>query len=245
VSGHPSSLTIDALATGRLAEVDAAAARAHVAGCERCRGDLAAVEAACAQFTREVFPRTVDKLRPRRSPWRLLLPVLVPALAAAALVIWQVRRARTPTGDDDIRIKGAMTFQVFANRGDEVIPVRDGTQLAEGDRIRFVVGSGGPEYLLVVSIDGAGNPTVYYPYGGERSGAITQEPSELPGSIVLDAAPGPERVFALISAEPLDAAVVKRALAAIGARGAAAIRETHALELPATQATVVFEKVAR
>ncbi|MEO8705640.1 MAG: hypothetical protein ABI867_36755 [Kofleriaceae bacterium] len=242
---HPSSLVIDALASGRLGDAEAAAARVHVASCDRCRADLATVETAFATFTREVFPRTVGTLRPRRSPWRFVLPTLVPVLAVALLVIWQVRRdPAVPVADDDIRIKGALTFQVFANRGDEVIPVRDGTTLAAGDKIRFVVGSGGPGYLLVVSIDGAGASTVYYPYGGARSGPVTKEPSELPGSIVLDAAPGPERVFALVSPEPLEAAVVKRALATIGARGRDAIRETHALEITAQQATLVFEKAA-
>jgi hypothetical protein len=137
-----------------------------------------------------------------------------------------------------------MSFQVFARRADAVFAVHDGTELAAGDQIRFVVGSGGPEYLLVASVDGSGKPTVYYPYGGDHSGAVTNEPSELPGSIVLDAAPGPERVFALITKEPLDAAQVTRALAALGARGPGAIRTTAAIDIPATQASIVFEKAA-
>jgi len=242
---HPSSFVIDALAAGKLAEAEAAQARTHVEACARCRGDLAAAEAACAHFTREVLPRTIGNLRPRPSRWRLFGPaLLVPVFAVIALVLWQGRRGGDPALEEDVRIKGALTFQVYANRGEEVIPVRDHTRLAAGDKIRFVVGSGGPAYLLVVSIDGAGNPTVYYPYQGARSGSVTKEPSELPGSIVLDAAPGPERVFGLVSVEPLDAAVVMRALAALGARGPSAIRETRTLDVPATvQASVVFEKV--
>jgi hypothetical protein len=233
---HPSSLIIDALAAGSLAGAEATEARAHVEGCARCRGDLAAAEAACAHFTRVVLPRTIGALRPRRR-WWLFAPVLVPALAVLALVLWQRRTVEDPILDD-IRIKGGMTFQVFANRGGEVIAVRDGTSLRAGDQIRFVVGSGGPAFLLLVSIDGAGTATVYYPYGGERSGPISKLPSELPGSIVLDAAPGPERVFALVSSEPLDAAVVKRALLEIRER----IRETERLPVPVEQASIVFEK---
>ena len=92
-----------------------------------------------------------------------------------------------------------------------------------------------------MSIDGAGTATVYYPYGGERSGPTSQEPSELPGSIVLDAAPGPERVFALVSAEPLEAAVVKRKLLDMRSH----IRETTRLAVPGVeQASIVFEKEA-
>jgi hypothetical protein len=244
---HPSSLVIDALAAGKLAGDDAAGARTHIDGCARCRADLAAAQAACVQFTEHVLPRTIGAIaRPRRRWWAFAPAVLVPALAVIALVMWQ-RRGDTPTvvdaGGGAIRMKGGMVFQMFANRGGEVIAVHDGARLAPGDAIRFVVGSGGPAFLLVASIDGAGSATVYYPYGGDRSGAATPEPSELPGSIVLDAAPGPERVFALVSTEPLDAAMVKQALLAIGARGPTAIREAHSLAVPATdQATIVFEK---
>jgi hypothetical protein len=239
MTAHPSSLVIDGIASGL---VDDAEASSHIADCSRCRGDLEASRAACSAFTRDVFPRTARKLQPRRR-WQLWPALLVPALAAALLVVWFVRRpdsAGTQT-DDDIRVKGALTFQIFASRGTSVIPVRDATRLAPGDRIRFVVGSGGPAYLLVASIDGAGTATIYYPYAGMQSGPVTAEPSELPGSIALDAAPGPERVFAFVSTEPLDAAQVSRALQAI--RGVDAIRATRTLDVPAVnQTSIVFEK---
>jgi hypothetical protein len=240
MTGHPSSLMIDGIASGHLTD---AAASAHIAECARCRGDLEAAKDACAVFTREVFPRTVDNVQPRRPSW---LPWVVPALAAAVLAIWFVRKPDDNQVVDEgssIRRKGALSFQVFASRKDQVIAVQDSARLAPGDRIRFVVGSGGPAYLLVASIDGAGTATVYYPYAGMQSGPATAEPSELPGSIVLDAAPGPERVFALVSSEPIDAALVIRELRAIGERGADAIRAARTLSVPATaQATLVFEK---
>jgi hypothetical protein len=242
---HPSSLVLDALAAGKLPGDEAAGARAHVETCMRCRDDLAAAEAARAHFTREVLPRTLAAVtrRRRRWWWAIAPAVLVPALAVVALVIWQRRGDAPVVVEDDIRMKGGLAFQMFANRGGEVIAVQEGARLAAGDQIRFVVGSGGPGFLLVASIDGAGTATVYYPYGGDRSGPATREPAELPGSIVLDTAPGPERVFALVSAEPLDAAVVKQALLAIGARGAGAIRATRTLDVPAAaQATIAFEK---
>jgi len=233
---HPSSLVIDALAAGKLDDADA---RAHIEGCARCRADLTSAEAAVAHFERSVFDRTVGAVtRPPRRRWWILPSILVPVLATIAIVWW----TRPPAVD--IRIKGGLTFQVFAHRHDEVIPVRDGTRLDAGDSIRFVAGASAP-YLMVVSIDGAGHPSVYYPYQGERSGTSTPDPSELPGSIVLDASPGPERIFALSSTEPLDARMVIRALAEIGARGAAAIREARSLGVAtAQQATVLFEKRA-
>ncbi len=245
-SAHPSSLAIDGLAGGRVGEVEARDTRAHVETCERCRDDLARATAACATFTREVFPRTVGNLRPPRPWWRSFAPaLLVPVLAVLALVLW---RRSSPSGahelDTDLRIKGGMSFQVFARRGTEVFPVRDLTRLASGDQVRFVVGSGGPAFLIVASIDGAGNATIYYPYNGEQSGPVGAEPGELPASIELDSAPGPERVFALVSSTPIEAAVVKRALVTLGKRGPAAIRETRMLDVPGSaQSSIVFEKV--
>jgi len=243
---HLSQMTIDGLAARLLSDAETATARAHVASCARCSGDLETAEAACATFTREVLPRTLERLRPRSSPWRIFAPAFaVSALATLLLVVWFVRRSPTAAPDDDLRMKGTVTFQVFASRGDQVFPVRDATRLAAGDKIRFVVGAGEARYVLVASIDGAGQATIYHPYGGARSVPAPVQPTDLPGSIVLDAAPGPERVFALVSREPLDAGEVARALEALGKRGATAIRSTPALDLPdVTQASVVFEKEA-
>ena len=250
MSTHVSMLAIDALAGGHLPPAEADAARAHIAGCARCREDLAAAEAAVATFTREVFSRTVDRLAP--TPWwrRLgVAPLLVPVLAAAALLFWLKRPA--PSGehvDDtfDLRIKGAVTFKVFAKRGETVTAVVDGARLAPGDAIRFVASARTDRFLIVGSIDGRNNATIYFPYGAAQSGPVSATPAELPGSIVLDDAPGPERIFALFSTQPLEAAAVTQALLAVGARGADAIRSTTTLEIGAAHtATLLFEKGPR
>ena len=63
------------------------------------------------------------------------------------------------------------------------------------------------------------------------------------GSIVLDAAPGPERLFAIFSARPIPARSVRDLLAPIAAAGAATIRAAGRIPLPDTQqATLLFEK---
>ena len=232
---HLSSLEIDELAAAIAADDRV---RDHLAACARCRDDLAAAESTRAEFVRSVFPRTVGRLAPRRRWWRLGF-LAIPAIAVLALVLWQ---PRDPPPEQDIAIKGGPTFRVFARRGDSVFPVRDATHMAPGDQIRFVAGSRDHAYLMVASIDGAGTVTIYYPYGGDHSGAANADARELPGSIVLDRAPGPERVFALFSARPLDAAPVTRALHELGARGADAIRSTRSLDLPCVQASIVFEK---
>lgn len=245
MSEHLASLVIDALAGGHLPAAEAAEARLHVERCARCRDDLDTATAACAHFSQVVLPRTVGTLRPRTPWWRAFGPaVIVPALAVAVLLIWLVQGPDAPTNEPALQIKGERTFQMFANHGGKIVPVRDATRLGPADQIRFIVGSRDLRFLLVASVDGAGKATVYYPFGGERSGPVSKEPSELPGSIVLDAAPGPERVFALFSREPLDAVIVTSALTAIGKAGDDAIRATHTLDVPAdAQTSVVFEKV--
>ncbi|MDB4959920.1 MAG: hypothetical protein JWO36_7489 [Myxococcales bacterium] len=232
---HLSSFALDDLASGQPGDTRALA---HLESCARCRDDLEATRGARSQFARVVFPRTVGRLRPRRRWWPI---VSISAVTAIAVMLWLGHRDVAPV--DDIAIKGGPTFRIFAKRGDSVFAVHDATQLAPGDQIRFVAGSHGSAYLLVASIDGAATATIYYPFSGERSGAVSREPSELPDSIVLDRAPGPERVFALFSNEPIDAEAVKRVLREIGARGAAAIRQARSLDVPAVQASVVFEKV--
>jgi hypothetical protein len=234
---HLSSLTLDALALDALDAEARARALAHLDGCERCRGDRDAAAELRAHFSAVVLPRRRVPSAPRRA-W-----LLVPALAAIVVVFLVWPREPPP----EIAVKGDAAWQVFAHRGDLTFAVHDGAELAAGDRIRFVVAPGAARYLLVASIDGAGNATIYYPYGAAASEPIAGPRVELPGSIVLDAAPGPERVFALLSDEPLASAAVLAELRAIGAGGPDAIRRTFGLTIPAVRAqpSIVFEKAPR
>ena len=98
------------------------------------------------------------------------------------------------------------------------------------DRIRFVVNPAGGKYLLVVSRDGAGAISVYYPFGEQKSALVASNTkSELPGSVELDGTLGNERLFAIFSNEPVNASTVESALKA-----------GDAIQLPGTR---VVEKV--
>ena len=239
---HLSAFELDAVALGS----EPAGAREHLAACARCRTDLDAASALREHFTAHVLPRMLPVRRRRRAwPW-----LAAPMLAAAAALLVVVRRPhRAPPAVPELAIKGDVAWQVFGNRDGHTFAVHDGTPLERGDRIRFAVIPNGARYLLVASIDGAGAVTVYFPYGGSASApldAIAPGAArvELPGSIVLDAAPGPERVFALFSDRPIETAEVARQLRAIGAAGPDAIRGTRALAVAGTrgQTSVVFEK---
>lgn len=238
ITRHLSALDLDALALGALPEGEARAARAHLATCATCRVDADASAALRDQFERSALARNVPT-RPRRNPFWLVAPALA---AAAAVALVFVTTRQHPREQPELAIKGDAAWQVVANRNGETFAVHDGASLIPGDRIRFAVTPNGAHFLLVASIDGAGTPSIYYPYEGSESAAVTGERVEVPGSIVLDAAPGPERLFALLSDEPITTAAVRSELAAIGA-DADKIRAPRELHLPTrAQLSLVFEK---
>jgi hypothetical protein len=172
----------------------------------------------------------------------------VPVVAGLVLVAGTfAHRARGPAAVDQepaVSAKGGPALHLYVRRGDRVFAAQPRVVLAPGDSVRFVVEPGGHRYLLVVSIDGAGKVSVYHPFEGAASAPLASAPRvELPESIVLDRAPGPERIFALFSDAPLSAAAVGQQLQQ---RAAAAGWEKGGdveLALPGTeQASFLFEK---
>ncbi len=173
-----------------------------------------------------------DRLR-LFGPWRIAGPALGVAAAAlaAVLVVSGGGGGGTQSEDEvyvgvkggkksagggggtlDLGLKGdaRIEFEVVAQRANEgQFPVKDGTVLKPGDKIRFVVNPGGAKYVLIGSKDGAGNFTVYHPYGGEKSAGIDRGEHELPGAIELDEVAGKEKLIAVFSTEPLKADEVK------------------------------------
>jgi hypothetical protein len=221
---------------------------AHAAECAACRAALDEARAVAARFHALVRPRTLPAVEVRlaRRWWPRASAALTAAIAIAAMLAIAVTRRAAPA---DVRAKGGPTLQLVALRhagGDHVFAVEPGAILAHDDSIRFVLDTSGGAWLLVVSVDGAGQVNVYDPYGGERSAPIDPQSHHavLDGSIVLDDAPGPERVWALVSDRPLALAEVRAQLDAIAAGGPAAIRSTATLSVPdgVQQASAWFEK---
>jgi hypothetical protein len=164
----------------------------------------------------------------------------------AAAAAWLVF-VRPPSPDDDgLGVKGAATLAIFAAGKQGVQPVSDGTALHPGDRIRFVLWPAGQRHVVIASIDGAGKATVYHPFGGRESAPLREGMRvEVPGSIALDASPGPERVFAVLAPRPFSTASVIEALRGLGTKGPTAIRATTTLPLTlasVTQQSILIEK---
>jgi anti-sigma factor RsiW len=239
---HLSSLQLDALALDALPADTRAAASEHLAACATCRAHAEELATLRSHFTVKVLPRTAPALRRPpawRSAWRWVVPLL--AVSAAVLVVLH------PPAEDGpaYGVKGGTTLQLFAHRGERTWKVEQGEELAPGDQVRFRVEGGGLPYVLLVSVDGAGQVNTYHPFGGARSALLPDGALvEIAGSVVLDTAPGPERLFALFSREPLAFDTVLPALRELAAGGATAIRHHTMLPVPAgaQQATFLFEK---
>jgi hypothetical protein len=255
-------MDLDQLALGQLSPDDLLRVDAHSAGCPGCAARRAEHAQQVLHFRNVVFPRSAARLPARARPalrWRWSYGLALP-LAASVLLLARGSQTTPPPAapaskpqDGILGIKGGPWLQVFALRkgpgasGAEVTKVSDGERLAPGDALRFVLSATGLPYVMVLSIDGAGKSSVYYPYQGEASAEVVgQGPVSVPGSIVLDQAPGPERLFALYSKQPLAAVTAREALARLAAGGASAIRAAQRLPIADTlQATLLFEKADR
>ncbi len=204
----PPSAVLDALSAG---EAVPQATRSHVEGCAACGAQLAQLTAGRDAFLRarpaDRFLRQLERRAeapPAPAPWRRFLPVLAAVVPMLALLVL-VPRALGP--DEGIRTKGG-EFRVVAARG-EAPPELLGPDSAvrPGDALRFAYESTEAGHLLVLELDGRGMASVFHPFNGTGSAPLpAQQRDFLPGSVVLDDAPGPEWLFALVSPRPLEAA---------------------------------------
>lgn len=220
---HLSSETLDRLALGALAAADKRGAEQHLQSCERCQHDYQALQADMQQFRQFVQPRTQEKVRARveaaKSPLAGFSRWMAPAFALAgaatmALLVVPHQPNRLPSRYEGI--KGAPIFQVFDLRSGSQKPeeLKAAAEVAPGDRIRFVAEPSGYGYVLVVSVDGKGEVSSYYPAEGKQSAPLTPGRQELPGAIELDATPGTEHLYAYFSREPLKLESIAAALKA-------------------------------
>lgn len=155
---------------------------------------LAAVEAERARtpaFDWDALRARADRPEPRGevvagpSTWFRVARVAAPLLALAAAILLSVR---TPPN----RLKGDADLGFYLLRDGQVLPGDPDAVYHAGDRIQFTY-RGPYDRLVLLSIDGTGTLTVFYPEYGETGVPIVPgERHVLEGSIELDDAPGPE-----------------------------------------------------
>lgn len=214
-TAHLSSDVFDLIALKALSAPRKKEAEAHLQVCTECHHRLEQTQSDHRHFQQYVFPRTVEAVTARARKrgflgWRWTLPVAL----GAAVSVWGLTAFVWSQDLDEPYIgeKGGARMEIFAKRGERQFAPGDGRPLFPGDALRFRVSGAGATYLLLLSRDGAGKFTVYYPYGQGQSAPLKGNPAELPGSIVLDDAPGPEQLWAVFSTAPVQVTRARQAL---------------------------------
>jgi hypothetical protein len=176
----------------------------HVASCAACKEHVRALTEASGAYRRsrppEQFLRKLEAREVAPPAWRRWL--LGSAVASACAVLLAVS---TWQGSDEVRTKGGTEFGVYVKRAGEASPLRlaSGARVRAGEVLRFHYRPPSDGWLLLVSIDGTGQLTVFHPYQGTAAARVAGGTlSVLEESIALDEAPGPERLAAIFRPEP-------------------------------------------
>jgi hypothetical protein len=200
-----SAFRLDRFRLGELQPAEVAEVKAHLEGCQRCRDAETVLASAEAEFRTSGAP-----LRRRTSARRLLAGGLgVAALAAVCLL------ALLPTSG--LRTKGPpLSLGMFVQHGQGVRRALPGERVSPGDAVRFVYSSREPGFLAILSVDGAGVASVYFPEGAETAAVPAATEAALPLATQLDGVLGEETVVALFCQRSRALEPVREALQASG-----------------------------
>lgn len=254
---------LERIALGELPPEALAHARARLLQEPDGAARLAALEAdSAATLSRhpptQVTHQVADQARVRRAwlhearrerPARRFpaLAALVPALAAAALVVL----ARPPvsvsvepeTPVEETRVKGLEPrLAVHRQRAQAAEALADGALAAPGDVVQLAYVAAGRAHGVILSVDGRGTVTLHAPESG--TGSVPLAPAgthALPGAYALDDAPGFERFFLVTAETPFTLEEVLAAARSLAGRPEA---RTSPLPLPSRymQASFTLEK---
>lgn len=213
----PAPALLEALSAGEPQEAGVAE---HARTCTDCSRYVAALEEQATAFRKarppEMFLRQLERRAAQPKPRPAFLRWLAIAAPLAAMLVLAPRLVAT---EEIVRFKGGGLKVVYLRAGGTPLPVESDMRLQEGDALRFWYESPKPGHLLILDLDGTGQATVFHPFGGARSVPIPAQSKEpLEGSVVLDAAPGPEWLVAVFSPKPLEAGPLLRQLEASAGR---------------------------
>ncbi len=197
---RPSALRIARHHTGEepLSAAELAGAAAELAALEAEKGRVPAFDwtVLSAAAHRVEQPRT-PAVAPRRSWWWGFLPALAVGLV---LVFMRI----PPEGN---RLKGEVNLGFYLLRDGQVLPGDPDGPVRADDRIQFTYHAATYDSIVLLSLDGRGQLTVFYPETGEEpQPVIPGETHVLEGSIRLDDAPGPETFIAFYGVDSVSEA---------------------------------------
>lgn len=127
-----------------------------------------------------------------------------PVFAAVAALLAVVTLFPKPP-EENVTVKGAIALSVFRQRADgSVNELQPGEPVKPGDRLRFSVKVSEDGFLAVLSRDGAGQPSTYFPFGGRTAAAHAKSQPLLSEAVQLDGVLGAERVWAIFGKAPFE-----------------------------------------
>jgi hypothetical protein len=202
---------------------------AHLSSCQACRVRIDGRQARVNEFQATLAAPTWTRIRAeaatRGRARTRALPWAAVAAAAAALLLFIIVPRRSPH-ESGPTPKGSSLAEIVCRRGERTFVLGSGDEVAPGDRLRFRPLPIWPQarYIQVGSVDGTGGYSPFYPAGDGVSVALPARGAPLEGSIRLDDAPGPERLFVVLSATPLSTRDVQQAAQAHAADGERVVR---------------------
>jgi Putative zinc-finger len=200
-----SAFRLDRFRLRELSLAESAEVQAHLASCTRCRTAAEGLAAEEASDRAQAAPLRRPGKRPARA---VAVGVCAAALAAACLLALQ------PEG---LRAKGASTsVGMYVQHGQAVRRALPGEVVAPGDSLRFTYSSRTPKELAILSVDGAGKASVYFPDGPETVSVPAAVDAPLPLATALDGVLGEEKVVALFCEHPTALEPVRAALQVAG-----------------------------
>jgi hypothetical protein len=192
-----SRLHCDQLLNGELEHRDDL--KRHQASCQRCTALL-------ATHRRERAAFAVPRARaPRR--WTIGL-----AAVAAAFGVWLLA-SRDRHDDANARSKGKPALSFYVKHGEVVREGGPGEVVRPNEAINFTVSTDEPAFLAIISVDGAGKVSAYYPAGPTAAAIPAGRDQVLPRSVLLDDTLGLERVVAVFCQRPTLVAELAAAVA--------------------------------
>ena len=135
------------------------------------------------------------------------------ALAVAAGVALALRLPKVGSESNEFtRIKGGSRLGFHVKRGENVLLGVEGQEVHPGDQLRFFVSSIKPGHLAILSRDGAGSVSEYYPGTGRSRSVDAVRNQSLDSSVELDATLGQEDLWAVFCDAPFATEALRREL---------------------------------
>jgi hypothetical protein len=196
-----SDLRLDELLRGELRPGTAETMQRHVAECAHCRLRLDRIAEARAAF--QARPPALRGRRARAPVW--VATGVLGAAGVLLLMLWPARPANE-------RHKGGPQLTLYVRHADRVRPAGPRELVAPGDSLQFTYSSERARHLAVLSLDGAGHGTVYFPDAARAEPIDAGRDVPLPRSTVLDEVLGPESLFGLFCDAAIELEPVRQAL---------------------------------